>query len=343
MAKVEIETTDSGIAITGQSIGSKGIGVKGEGAAVGVRGDGKSWHGVVGLSESTTGGYGVYGKNTAGGTGVAGESDTWIGVYGKSNSSTGGAGVRGEGGSGPGVIGKSEKWVGVYGETEGTENEPAGVWGEHKGKGVGVKAKSKDGVGLVANSEANVAVHAETKSPANAAIAAYNLNPAGLGAAIYAKKMGNVGHAGFFEGDVFVTGRLSVQGIDVHSLLQRIEYLEQAILNSSPNTPKVPPSTKPYIEAKVESDPNGHSTLKIIGQGFRKNVTVKLESTYYDVNDQGEIMPPKLVETNGMGMFTDTQGVICPSQPGQKVRWAIKATETGDGTASAVTSAICSG
>ncbi len=29
-----------------------------------VYGDGKSWHGVAGLSESTTGGAGVYGKNT---------------------------------------------------------------------------------------------------------------------------------------------------------------------------------------------------------------------------------------------------------------------------------------
>jgi hypothetical protein len=231
MAKVEVETTENGTAITGQATGSGGVGVLGEGAAVGVRGNGKSWHGVAGISESTTGGYGVYGKNTGVGTGVGGESDSWMGVYGKSNSTTAGAGVMGEGVLG-GVIGKSTKWNGVYGETDGIENGPAGVWGEHKGAGVGVKAKSQSGVALVANSVSNVAVHAETNSPANAAIAAYNLNPAGTGAAIYAKKAGKAGDAGFFEGNVAVTGTLSVQGIDVLALLHRAQQLESMLANN---------------------------------------------------------------------------------------------------------------
>ncbi|MBK8934241.1 MAG: hypothetical protein IPM76_18375 [Chloroflexi bacterium] len=229
-----IETTESGIAITGESTGSKGIGVKGEGAGVGVRGDGKSWHGVAGLSESTTGGAGVYGKNTGVGTGVMGESDTWMGVYGKTNSTKGGAGVMGEGALG-GVIGKSTKWNGVYGETEGIENGPAGVWGEHKGAGVGVKAKSKDGAGLVANSQTNVAIHAETQSPANAAIAAYNLNPAGLGAAIYAEKKGAVGHAGFFVGDVHITKTLVVDGDVVLSNADCAEEFD--VVNDEPVEP----------------------------------------------------------------------------------------------------------
>jgi hypothetical protein len=56
--------------------------------------------------------------------------------------------VLGEAENGSGVIGKSTKWVGVYGETAGIENGPAGVWGEHKGAGVGVKAVSNTGVGL---------------------------------------------------------------------------------------------------------------------------------------------------------------------------------------------------
>ncbi len=66
------------------------------------------------------------------------------------------------------------------------ENGPAGVWGEHKGAGVGLKAKSNDGAGLVANSQTNVAIHAETQSPANAVIAI--ASPAGLGATIYTEK-----------------------------------------------------------------------------------------------------------------------------------------------------------
>ncbi|NJL57778.1 hypothetical protein HC928_23600 [bacterium] len=212
MPIVQNENDESAVAITGVSAGDKGVGVRGDGAAVGVRGNGKTWHGVAGLSESTKGGYGVYGKNTAGGTGVAGESDTWVGVYGTSKSTTGGAGVMGEGDAGPGVIGKSTHWVGVYGETEGVVNGPAGVWGEHKGSGIGVKAVSKDGAGLVAYSASNEAIHAETESPTTASIAAFNLNPNGTGAALYAEKHGDQGHAGFFVGNLHVTRNITVEG-----------------------------------------------------------------------------------------------------------------------------------
>ncbi len=120
----------------------------------------------------------------------------------------------GEGDPGPGVIGKSTKWVGVYGETAGIENGPAGVWGEHKGAGIGVKAVSKDGQGLVAFSASNEAIHAETNSPWSAAIAAYNLDPDGTGAAIFARKTGSQGHAAFFDGNVHITGDISLSNAD---------------------------------------------------------------------------------------------------------------------------------
>ena len=181
---------------------------------------------VVGVSENHTpqAGPGVFGQSD--GTGVWGTSKTWMGVYGNSESTTGGAGVMGEGDPGPGVIGKSTKWIGVYGETAGIENGPAGVWGEHKGAGIGVKAVSKDGVGLTAYSTSNEAIHAETKSPMTAAIAAYNLNPNGTGAAIFAKKEGQQGHAGFFEGNVLITGLLTVQGTNISGLVGRIQAVE---------------------------------------------------------------------------------------------------------------------
>ncbi len=83
-------------------------GLQAEGGANGVYAKGKSWCGVIGISESTTGGFGVYGANTTGGTGVVGESKGWIGVYGKSESATGGAGVMGE------AVGQGA--VGVYGK-----------------------------------------------------------------------------------------------------------------------------------------------------------------------------------------------------------------------------------
>ena len=59
-----------------------------------------------------------------------------------------------------------------------------------QGAGNGVKAVSKDGAGLAALSTSNEAVHAETHSPGTAAIAAFNLNPEGTGAGVFALKEG---------------------------------------------------------------------------------------------------------------------------------------------------------
>jgi hypothetical protein len=87
-----------------------------------------------------------------------------------------------------------------------------GVCGEHRGGGIGVKAVSQSGMGLAAYSAEYEAVHAETRSMNTAAIAAYNLNPRGGGAAVFAKKEGTRGHAGFFDGKVWVSGELAVGG-----------------------------------------------------------------------------------------------------------------------------------
>ena len=57
-------------------------------------------------------------------------------------------------------------------------------------------------------SQGNEAIHAETQSTGVAAIAAYNLNPDATGAALYAEKRGNSGHAGFFNGNVYITGSI---------------------------------------------------------------------------------------------------------------------------------------
>lgn len=83
-----------------------------------------------------------------------------------------------------------------------------GVLGE--GAAVGIRGKSGSGVGVEAQSDSYEAVHAQTNSPATAAIAAYNVNTAGVGFAIYGKKEGSKGFAGFFEGNVWVSGELGV-------------------------------------------------------------------------------------------------------------------------------------
>jgi hypothetical protein len=205
---MQVNGSNSGpnsIAVTGIATGPGSLGIEGKGDGSGVRGEGTTWHGIVGVSRD---GFGVYG--TAQGSGIVGESVTWMGVYGTSKSTTGGAGVMGEA-IGPGVIGKSQTWHGVYGETQSTTGG-AGVWGEHKGSGVGVVGKSASGVGVWGTSDSNEALHAETNSPDRATIAAYNQNPGATGAAIFAKKVGNMGHAGFFDGDVHVTRNITCGG-----------------------------------------------------------------------------------------------------------------------------------
>ncbi|WP_328868664.1 hypothetical protein OHT76_00240 [Streptomyces sp. NBC_00287] len=83
-------------AIHGIAHGSSAIAVFGQGAAVGLRGDGATWHGVAGISTSTTGGAGV---NGTGNVGVQGVGQTWIGVYGETQAppDAGSSGVLGEG------------------------------------------------------------------------------------------------------------------------------------------------------------------------------------------------------------------------------------------------------
>jgi hypothetical protein len=76
-------------------------------------------------------------NSTAEGTAVFGDSTNAFGVFGKS--------VVGA------TAGVSDTWVGVYGETNGAVNGPAGVWGEGKEGGWGVKGHARgDGTAGVA-------------------------------------------------------------------------------------------------------------------------------------------------------------------------------------------------
>jgi hypothetical protein len=186
-----------------------GAGVMGEAVGPGVIGKSKTWYGVYGNSESTTGGAGVMGE--AVGPGVIGKSKTWYGVYGNSESTTSGAGVMGEA-VGPGVIGKSKTWHGVYGETPSTTGG-AGVWGEHKSSGSGVVGKSATGVGVYGTSDGLEGIKGETNSTLFAAVAGIQLNPNSTGAGVYGEHKGN-GPAGFFKGDVLVTGDIKLINAD---------------------------------------------------------------------------------------------------------------------------------
>lgn len=178
-----------------KSAGIRGTSVDGRGT----EGWSTNSEGVVGISTNSTG---VWGQTEGAGTGVAGTSKTGKGVHGVSEY---GSGVYGQCKSGRAIEGWSETSYGVSGDSRSS----AGVRGTSV-EGTGTEGWSTNGTGVFAISEHGEGVHAETKSPTVAAIAAYNLNQSGTGAAIYAMKEGTKGHAGFFEGNVWVGGELAV-------------------------------------------------------------------------------------------------------------------------------------
>ncbi|GGQ85752.1 hypothetical protein [Streptomyces flaveolus] len=177
MAINESVTGNDSVAITGTATpGERTVGVGGRGDAVGVQGKGARWHGVEGVSSSEIGGAGVYGAGASGGAGVVGEtSGRFNPAVYGKHSGSEGIGVLGEADNGAGTAGKSKSWVGVHGSSESTTGG-SGVWGEHKGAGTGTIGFSAQGVG----------VH-------------------GRGGRL----------AGFFEGNVEVTGDLVLTGGDV--------------------------------------------------------------------------------------------------------------------------------
>ena len=208
---------------------------------------------------------GVHGAHTAGqaavigtsdaGRGVLGISKTGQGVWGASESSAGVVGVsvkgeafRGEGVSG--VVGIGKSWVGVYGETNGERNVgPAGVWGEGKQSGDGVK-----GV---------------TSAASAAGVAAFHLTNQGPG--IFAQGA----PAGLFNGDVTINGRLraSVKSFVIdHPLDPANKYLSHSSVES--------PDLMNIYSGEAVTDSEGHATITLpdyfgaLNRDFRYQLTV---------------------------------------------------------------------
>lgn len=163
-----------------------------------------------GLADPNTTGDGVFGQGGDSGRGVVGVSKSHTGVEGSTKSGIavfGGADHDDEGHNGRGVVGVAQGATGVEG---------------HSGTGAGVWGSSEDGEG----------VHAETQSPIFAAIAGFqnSTDPQTTGAAIYGKRGGRGGWAGYFDGNVVVTGSCSIEGQDVgeaiNSLTGQIALLQ---------------------------------------------------------------------------------------------------------------------
>jgi len=191
--------------------------------------------GGLGVYGECATGHGVHGKS-ASGRGVVGVSDSFQGVYGHSDQNAG-------------VVGESENMHAVFGVTKGagssgvygTNNAPgdtgAGVLGENPG-GDGVVGKGRRGVvgmsvefqGVYGHSDQNAGVVGESNDFDGVYGVSHNLAAAGVSG------HNPGGRAGFFEGNVVVTGDIQLAGADL---------AEQFDLSGSPD---VEPGTVVVIE-----------------------------------------------------------------------------------------------
>jgi hypothetical protein len=155
---------------------------------------------------------GVFGKSQVG-EGVHGETDSphYSGVAGLSLHPTF---TQGE--VPAGVWGKAQVGEGVHGETN--SDRFAGV------AGLNLSTAQTEGLnptGVFGKSQVGEGVHGETSSSALAAVAGLSLNPRGTGAGVFGQSSGSGAGvfgrgrvAGFFEGDVVVTGDIRLTGAD---------------------------------------------------------------------------------------------------------------------------------
>ena len=207
-----------------------GIAVKGSaGDAVAISADSHSSEAVAGVTAATDHAA-LFGTNISltGGTGVWGraEGQDGIGIRGESTVGEGGLGIYGSSVDGRGVVGTSKGNTG----TEGSTVDGIGVYGgvtydsedlPGDGRGVvgiafsatGVEGQSDTGSGVWGASQQGEGVHGETNSSRFAAVAGIQLNPRSSGAGVYGEHRGQ-GPAGYFKGNVVVTGHLEFAGAD---------------------------------------------------------------------------------------------------------------------------------
>ncbi|MBG0828303.1 hypothetical protein HS041_11060 [Planomonospora sp. ID67723] len=241
--------------------------------------------GVIGRSTSR---IGAYGENAEfeGVRGTSRHKDR-AGIVGTNEA--GGAAVYGDGAVGVQGIGK--QWIGVYGETQAAPSVgAAGVWGEGKNGGDGVKGHAS------ASGKAGVAgVHLTGKGPG-----------------VY----GEGSPAGFFKGVVEVTGGIVSAGVDVtfriHALerevarlLTRVAALESYAGGSGGGSPA--------IDAELALTGGPFSALRVFGCGFDPGEPVEITVESVSSPAGPATSSRAQTEADADGRIDHTVGVLCPA------------------------------
>lgn len=279
----------TGTGVFGSSISNNGFGVIGANTSTG--------SGAVGVFGQTasTGGMAIYGSSYASSgtsSGVFGQSASpnGRGVYGRAADSLGsglgnGTGIFGESGNGPGVLGRGQQ--GVRGETTASN-------------GFGVVGYASAGSGFTRG------VYGQSDSPSSRAVEGYS----GPGVGVYGSTLS--GFAGYFAGNVQVTGTLSKAAgsfqID-HPLDPANRYLFHSFVES--------PDMKNIYDGVVTLDANGEAWVELPAYFEALNRDFRYQLTALDAP-----APSLFIAARIQGNRFKLAG----GQAGQQVSWQVTGT-----------------
>ena len=280
-------TTGAGWGVFGESPSPNGAGVSGygtaaSGPAIGVLGvtSSPTGRGVSGVAQSAAGSsFGVRGESPSPiGFGVAGygtaTSGSATGVLGVTASPSG-HGVRGVAGATTGTsygvrgVNASPDGVGVYGEANATSGGNRGVIGTTTSpSGIGVLGKTYSDAGT------NFGVVGANTSPDGVGVYGVSEPTSGVNFGVYGVSNSPAGYAGFFAGQVQVTGTLSKGGgsfkID-HPLDPENKYLYHSFVES--------PDMMNVYNGNAVTDADGSATVELpewfeaLNRDFRYQLT----------------------------------------------------------------------
>ncbi|MGQ3685024.1 MAG: hypothetical protein ACUBOA_08505 [Candidatus Loosdrechtia sp.] len=291
--------------VIGTSADTNTPAVSGENAAgIGVRGTSKSGSGVIGTSTS---GVGVWGGSQSS-SGVGGMSGSGIGVHGVSKA---GPGVRGDAENGTGVFGGSKTSTAVGGISDsgigvhGISTSADGVFGNSE-KGRGVVGVAKNATGVEGNSTSDAGVYGSSQT--------------GIG--VHGKG-GRLG--GLFEGNVEITGNLTIQGVSIQLWLQRIARLEQEVISLRHQLATHAhagggSSSQSLATIHVEIDLSGFSQSfairRVSGGGFKSNEAIVIKTTSEGVTTESS------ANARSDGTYQQELSVPKSTPPKQYSAWA---------------------
>jgi hypothetical protein len=262
---------------------------------------------------------------SASGSGVSGvvAANNKFGVYGANDALTygGGAAIRADGKGNHGLVATTaepsasavrgfnmaggysvhgEGWIAVYGESASN----AGVWGQTEtgigvygvsGSNFGVLGASSSGVGVRGSSSGDDAVLGRTTAAYKAGIAGANPNA--------------LGWAGYFEGNVVITGTLNGSGV-----LSRIDHPLDPANKTLAHTFVGSPEMKNVYDGTVTLDARGEASVALPAYFEALNTSV-----HYQLTAIGAAAPDLHVAAKvNKNRFT-----IAGGQPGTEVSWQV--------------------